>query len=444
MTREPGTDQDNQHPTLEEIDAPPAAGEEFPPGPDLPPAVDGAPRPVSTPTPPGPHMPFPHHKLDPSRSATSTGATHPGEHSYAKTDQPARKTFRPLVIVWAVLACLFAGVVFAGGFLAGARDPFLAPVQLVPPAAGTGQTAAEQVYQVASQAVVTIQVPGTSTGTGFFYRPDRIVTNAHVVSSPAVLGALAERKPAVVDVYLADGRLREATVIGLDSRLDVAVLSVEAGLGVKPLAFSDSTKVAPGQPAFVVGAPFGLATSITTGVISGVDRNSVFAADPVQSALIQTDAAVNPGNSGGPLLDASATVVGVVTLRPDEAGGRSAQGLAFAVPSKNVVAAIEQLEKYGHVAHPYLGVHIADPDPDDKTARYAEVVKVAEGSPADKAGVRVGDQLVSVAGKKTTTAAEVVDAVTGKRPGQRVEVVLWRAGKKVTVQVRLGERPSDT
>lgn len=301
---------------------------------------------------------------------------------------------------------------------------------------------AAAVHRAAGNSIVHIAVDGGGTGTGFFYSPTRIVTNAHVVaSSPKALAALGERRRHKVTVTLADGRTRTATVLGVDSRMDIAILGVPDDVDVQALPFIDSEDLVTGQPVAVLGHPFGGDQMLTTGVLSGISRNSRFAASDVQSLMLQTDAAVNPGNSGGPLLDSRGRVVGVITLRPDEADGRQVSGLSLAIPANSVRAVIGQLEDDGVAEYPVMGVVLRDATPDDPRQGAAVVVDVTAGSGAAKSGIGDGDYITSVDDQPVHSSLDVIEELVGRTPGQILRVGVTDAdGVARTVTVRLGER----
>ena len=391
--------------------------------------TDGRPTPA--------HLPW--YATDPrgvyDQDATATA------HTARRHGHPQLSLRWPAVAKAVTAAVAVAAFAFGAGFVAGARNPLLAPVRI---SAGTVPgRAAQLVYAAAKGAVVTISTNTGTLGSGFFYRPDRIVTNYHVVSGAAAAAGSRPGAGVTVQVRLADGRTRTATVTGVDERLDVAVLSVPAGLNVRPLAFADAFALTPGADAYAIGSPFGLATTITAGVVSGLDLASSFASDAVQSTLLQTDAAVNPGNSGGPLLDGTGAVLGVVTLRPDTSLGRPAQGLAFALPSNVVVAALDKIEKYGSNSHPQLGLYVTAPTADDKPGPGLLVGKASgDGSPAYAAGVRAGDRLLSIDNAVVSTYTDLLTQVIPHRAGDVVTLDLSRGGVRLSVDVKLREQPA--
>jgi putative serine protease PepD len=391
------------------------------------------------------------------RRSQSTAATAAraggGTAAAAGRRRPLRRLVRHLHSVqigFRTVACvsvltLTGAALLVGGFEWGSFNAALAPVRVQSVADTTGLTVPERVYDAAHGAVVTITVPGGALGSGFFYRPDRIVTNNHVVaSSTAYAKDLAAGQHPSVLVTLADGQSVQGAVQATDPRLDLAIVDVTGDLGITPLSFADSSTVVPGEEAVALGSPFGLANTVTDGLVSGTNRDTPIAEDAVQADLMQTSAPINPGNSGGPLLDSSAGVIGIVTLRPDTEAGRPTQGVAFALPSAAVVAAISQLERYGKVSHPELGVTIspAAGSTTGSTAAGAVIDQVTPGSPAAKAGLRPADVLLAVDGQQINTPADLVNNLLTHRAGDTVTLTLRRNGTVLTEQVTLAERPA--
>ena len=330
-------------------------------------------------------------------------------------------------VVAAVL--LVAGAVEDGEPEAPAPRAPAAPAR---PAATPGATLS-QIYETARVGVVVVEgrQPGVSwpqgppregdgvaTGSGFAIGDGRIVTNHHVVAGATEV-AIRRR----------GGRVR-ARVLGSDPSTDLALLRPrpDQSRRLEPLPLGDSEDVRPGDPVVVIGNPLGLARTLTAGVVSATGRR-IDAPDgfPITNA-VQTDAAVNPGNSGGPLLDEHGRVIGVI------AQARGA-GIAFAVPVDTVELVVPQLERFGRVRRPFLGVTTAD------ARRGARVVEVVEGGPAARAGLLSGDLIVSVAGRRVSRPNDVAAAIADRRPGSRVEIELRRAGTRRSVEVRLGVRP---
>lgn len=321
----------------------------------------------------------------------------------------------------------------------GARSSSGQPVVL----SGTSEQEGpfEEVYDLAAPSVVSIYVEGGGNGSGFFYAPGKVLTNAHVVSSSSTSAtSLAAGEESMVTVVLNDGRERTGVVSLVDQRLDLAIIAVADSTDVPVLAFADSGEVRPGQDVVVVGNPVGLVSSVTRGVVSAPMRVTTFRADPVQTHLVQVDAAVNPGNSGGPLLDDQGRVVGVVTIRPDDSEGREVQGVAFALPSDAVVASIRMLEEYGEARYVLLGVTGRSSTPDDQVQGMV-VEEVSSGGPAQAAGLEVGDVITKVEDAEVRSYEDLTRTLLGKQPGEKLRVQAQRAGALVEILVVLVERP---
>jgi S1-C subfamily serine protease len=259
---------------------------------------------------------------------------------------------------------------------------------------------------------------GVATGSGFAIDRGRIVTNHHVVAGAEEV--TVRRR----------GRRVPARVVGSDPSTDLALLRLrpEEGDRLEALRLGDSGRVRPGDAAVVIGNPFGLARTLTAGVVSSTSRR-IDAPDgfPIRNA-VQTDAAVNPGNSGGPLLDERGRVIGVISQ------GRG-DGIAFAVPVDTLKAVIPQLERNGRVRRAYLGVTTS------RARGGARVVEVAERSPAGRAGLRRGDVIFSLDGERVGDPDDLAVAIADRRPDSRVEVEYERDGARSSVEVTLGLRP---
>jgi putative serine protease PepD len=328
-----------------------------------------------------------------------------------------------------------------------AQTPAPATSETTAPVSARGLTA-RQIYDRAADSVafITSQIrqpsdnpfggvqTGTATGSGFVIDSSGlIVTNAHVVD-----GASS------ITVKLGDGKPQKATLVGKDESTDIALLKIDPnGQQLHPLALADSSTVHVGDPTYAIGNPFGLDRTLTTGVVSALQRQiqapNGFSIDNV----IQTDAALNPGNSGGPLLDAQGRVIGVNSQIESDSSSASGQagnvGIGFAVPSNTVRNVVTQLQKSGHVAHAWLGVATTD-----ASTGGAQVGSVVSGSPAAKAGVRQGDVITAVGGTSVTDTASLGDAVDSHAVGQTVKLTVRRGGDLKTLTVKLGDRPAQT
>jgi putative serine protease PepD len=270
--------------------------------------------------------------------------------------------------------------------------------------------------------------PAEAQGSGFVYDASgHVVTNAHVVD-----GAESVR------VTFANGKTYDATVVGADPSTDLAVLEVEAPASLLvPLTLADSSKIAVGDAVVAIGSPFGLQNSVTSGIVSALGRSMEAPNGYTINGSIQTDAAINHGNSGGPLLDMDGRAIGLNAQIASESGGND--GVGFAIPSNTVSSIVAQLIGDGSVAHPYLGVALTQPASD---TAGAEVREVRDGSPAADAGLAAGDVITSVDGKTIRIARDLQNAVDARRPGDAIAIGYLRDGTNRTLTVTLGTRPS--
>jgi putative serine protease PepD len=274
------------------------------------------------------------------------------------------------------------------------------------------------------------QQQGEATGSGFVVSDDGyIVTNAHVVD-----GASS------VTVKVGDRKAVKAKIVGADDSTDVALLKIDTG-GEKltPLTLGDSDAVNVGDPVYAIGNPFGLSRTLTTGVVSALQRQITSPNNWTISNVIQTDAALNPGNSGGPLFDDTGKVIGINSQIETGTGSSESGnvGIGFAVPINTVKTVIAQLKATGHAKHAYLGVSTTDTEDDSG----ATVAAVQSGGPADKAGIKSGDKIVALGGTTVTDAADLGAAVDARHAGDEVKVELKRGGDAKTITVKLGTRP---
>ncbi len=270
-------------------------------------------------------------------------------------------------------------------------------------------------------------------GSGVIISPDGyVVTNHHVVD-----GALDIR------VTLNDRRILPAKLIGTDPLTDLAVIKVNQ-TNLPNVPWGDSTQLHPGQSVLAFGNPFGFRFTVTRGIVSALNRPNPFASDRRKPGqFIQTDAAINPGNSGGPLVNARGEVVGINTFLVSSSGTFS--GMGFAIPSQIVRPTVESLIGTGKMAHGYMGIGISDVTPENSkffdvtTAAGAVVTQVEPNSPAAKAGLKVGDVIAELDGKKVSDAGELQAEVGLKRPGTTIRLGLLRNGKSETFPVTLEE-----
>jgi serine protease Do len=272
-------------------------------------------------------------------------------------------------------------------------------------------------------------VPSRGVGSGFIVSPDGyIVTNAHVVDGANT-----------VTVKLTDRREFTAKVIGADKRTDIALIKIDAKKPLPALDLSNPAPAQQGEWVIAIGSPFGFENSVTAGIVSGVHR-----ALPggQMTPFIQTDVAVNPGNSGGPLLNAAGQLVGVNSQIYSRSGGF--MGLSFAIPANVAENVAQQLKAHGKVNHGRLGIGIQGLDqslaesfklPD---ANGAIVGSVEKGSPADKAGFKTGDVIRKIDNVAVTDSTDVTSRIGNMAPGTKVSVDVWRDGQPVTLTATIG------
>jgi len=278
------------------------------------------------------------------------------------------------------------------------------------------------------------------TGSGFILSKDgRVITNAHVVEGSDT-----------VSVTLKDGQTYEGRVLGVDPVTDVAVLKIEAN-DLPFVSIGKADNLTPGEWAIAIGNPLGLDNTVTVGIISAIDRSSSQVGVPDKRVrFIQTDAAINPGNSGGPLLNGQGEVIGMNTaIRAD------AQGLGFAIPIETAQKIADQLFTKGKADHPYLGVHMVNLSPQTKADINRQksldlvitenegvlIVKVVPSSPADKAGLKEGDTIITVRKKPINSSAQVQEQVDKSEIGQSLPIQVIRQGKKKSLVVKPGVFP---
>ena len=268
-----------------------------------------------------------------------------------------------------------------------------------------------------------------SLGSGFVIDPSGIIiTNAHVIGEAND-----------VTVIFADGRKLKAEIVGKDTKVDLAVLRVKPDKPLKAVKFGDSEKTRIGQGVMAIGNPFGLGGSVSAGIISARNRDI---SDQSYGQYIQTDTAINKGNSGGPLFDMNGDVIGINTAILSPSGGSI--GIGFAVPSSMAKPIIEQLLQYGETRRGWLGVRIQNVDESIaeslglKEPKGALVAGVDDKGPSKPAGIEPGDVILNFDGKDVKDSKELPRLVGQTPVGKEVDVLLLRKGKELTKQVKLG------
>jgi len=310
----------------------------------------------------------------------------------------------------------------------------------------------ERVAASVSASVVAIQVTtasGGGEGSGVIIdEAGHILTNNHVVS-----GAQND----TVQVTLTDGRLYEATVVGTDPSTDLAIVKInDTPDDLSPTALGDSDDVVVGAPVMAVGNPLGLANTVTTGIVSAVDRpvsasssEMTSAGDVVVTNAIQIDAAINPGNSGGPLFDAQGRVIGITSSIATLSSGSSQSGsigLGFAIPVNLAREVGQQLIEDGTAEHAFLGVSLSDgtATADDITRRGAVVEEVTAGSPAEAAELQTGDVIVAIDGDAVAGSESLTAYVRERQAGEEATLTVVRDGEALDVTVTLATRETAT
>jgi len=284
------------------------------------------------------------------------------------------------------------------------------------------------------------QAPRSGTGSGFIVSKDGyILTNNHVVAD-------ADR----VTVQLLDNRTFTAKVIGADPQTDVALIKVDA-TDLPTVSLGDDNAARVGQWVVAIGNPLGLDFTVTAGIISAKGRSQLNLPNRDRFAIqdfIQTDAAINPGNSGGPLVNIRGDVIGINSAIASSTGYNA--GYGFAIPITLAKVVMEDLKTYGHVRRAVLGVSIAEVEPADAKAAGMNEIRGAkvqsfdpngDDSPARRAGLEVGDIIITAAGQKVSRVAELQRVIRNYKPGDVVDVEVMRFGSKKAYRVRLGEPP---
>jgi S1-C subfamily serine protease len=369
-----------------------------------------------------------------------------------------------VLVIGAVL--IATDVIDTGGTTTVVREsPSTQPAAA--PATGTAGRTVRDIYKQEGSGVVFVQSQGvtsdsgspfgapeqgTATGSGFVVDKDgTIVTNAHVV----------EGADNVEVRFDENGEFINADVKGVDTSTDIAVLKVDPSdvKNLTPVPLGDSSKAQVGDSVIAIGNPFGYSRTVTTGIVSGLQRQIQAPNGFTIPDVIQTDASINPGNSGGPLLDANGRVIGI-NSQIATGGGQGSVGIGFAVPINTAKQLLPDLKAGETIERAYLGVKMQDvtkqlaEDLNLAADHGALVVEVTQDSPADKAGLRGGrtetaqgvpaggDLIVAVDGKSVGDSNDVANAISSKQPGDKAEITYYRGDTKKTVTVELTKRPA--
>jgi putative serine protease PepD len=307
-----------------------------------------------------------------------------------------------------------------------------------PIASSSAPLSVNQIYRRAYRGVVEITVTtsaaaspfgGSGTakaqGSGWVYNSSgNIVTNEHVVD-----GASS------ISVRFWNGKTYSASVVGTDKSTDLAVIKVDAPSSeLHPLSVGNSGDLQVGDGVVAIGSPFGLEETVTSGIVSALHRAIEAPNNFTINDSVQTDAAINHGNSGGPLLNAQGQVVGVNAQIRSDSGGN--EGVGFAIPSSTVRSIATQLISTGKAVHAYLGVAI------DATASTAKIASVKAATPAAQAGLKAGDVVTAVDGTSIASGDDLTRAIDSHKPGDTITLKYRRGGSEHTVDLKLAARPS--
>ncbi len=315
----------------------------------------------------------------------------------------------------------------------------------------SGVTPWPTIYNQLKDSVVLIQTD-LGLGSGFVYdKQGHIVTNHHVIEDAET-----------IQVTFLDGNITSATVVGMDIYSDLAVITVDPkDVTLNPVVLGSSSDLNVGEPVAAMGNPFGLSDTLTVGIVSSLQRTLDATGGYVIIDIIQIDAAVNPGNSGGPLVNIKGQVVGLNSAIQSETG--TFTGIGFAIPSDTVKREIDDLIENGEYSHPWLGISAFEVDIALADAIGLEkpqgllVVNVTSGSPADQAGLRGGNEVTIIDGLEFNLGGDVITEVDGvpvitmadlavylernTKPGDSIELGVIRDGQQLMLTVKLGERP---
>lgn len=365
-----------------------------------------------------------------------------------------RRAFRPLAIAaLAMSAALVGGIIGSSAFTLS----YINFSQPAPVVVNNSQSvnwvtgaAAE-----ASPSVVTLSVSstnGSGSGSGVILTEDGyILTNAHVVT----LGGMTEN--AIVTVRLWDGLVVPAELVGFDSVYDLAVIKVDIE-GLKTISFADSSNINVGENVVAIGAPLGLTSTVTEGIVSALNRTIQVAssevseesglqfwngtgAAPISIQVIQTDAAINPGNSGGALVNEFGELIGInVAIATAGNGEAGSIGVGFAIPSNTAYRIASEIIELGYATHGLLGALVRDNTQEDSSfSTGAYVEQVTEGGAAATAGVRSGDVVISFGGQRVNSSADLTALVRAEAAGASVQMEVLRGSSKISFDVALGD-----
>jgi putative serine protease PepD len=393
---------------------------------------------------------------DPSAAPSWLAPTPPGpppsNFSQASADGPPRRGGLGQVMLVSIVVAIVAGLLGGAlGYVVAARTA-TGSFSLgkssgdTPALAERAPTSVAGIAKQVQPSVVTVVIRSTSgngNGSGFVISDKGyILTNNHVAAPAAAGGSLR--------VQFSDGSSAAATIVGRDASSDIAVLKISKA-GLKTVKFGDSNKIAIGDPVVAFGSPLGLADTVTSGIVSAVDRpvctgctSGSGQGDESDAflAAIQTDAAINPGNSGGPLVDGAGRVIGVnsaIAALPTQSGSSTSGniGIGFAIPINQAKRIAEELIASGKARTTVIGAEV---NLDDQSSTGAVLSKVVAGGPADKSGLHTGDIVTHFADRPIEDGVALIALIRKQPPGSKVGIEYRRSGRTTTTSVTLSER----
>jgi putative serine protease PepD len=362
---------------------------------------------------------------------------------------PDNRRRRALTVALGVAVLLAAGV--AGALIANATNSPSNATTAASPAAGSSSSSSCDAISIAERelpSVVTILAGGGTSGgvgSGEVIRPDGyILTNNHVIL-PAVTGG-------GLQVVFDDGSTAAATITGRDPLTDLAVIRVSGKSDLRTISIGNSSELRIGQGVVALGAPLGLSSTVTSGIVSALGRTVHVPGEASQTALlveaVQTDAAINPGNSGGALVDCSGRLIGVPTAgasipSPSGAATGGSIGLGFAIPVNLAIKVADEIIATGTVTHAFIGIS-TEPLLASTTGQAGtqglRVAAVVPGGPAATAGLQVGDIITSIDGQPAESSDQLMAVALTKRAGDRVQIGYERGGSPATTTITLAAR----
>lgn len=372
-----------------------------------------------------------------------------------KQKKSKRRVFRPLgIALLALSTAMVGGIIASSAFtlsyltLSQPAPVVVNNTQQVNWVTGAAANAAPSVVTLAVSSDVS-----SGSGSGVILTEDGyILTNAHVVT----LSGLTE--DAQIAVQLSTGEVYRARLVGFDPIYDLAVIKINA-TGLKPIVFTDSEGLNVGQDVVAIGAPLGLASTVTQGIISALDRTIQVASSevngessglqfwtgngnaPISLQVIQTDAAINPGNSGGALVNSDGELIGINVAIATAGGGEAGSiGVGFAIPSNTANRIAQEIVDTGAASHGLLGALVRDnSEADSSFSTGALVEDLTEGGAAERAGIRIGDVVVKFAGKRVNGASDLTALVRAQAAGAKVQVEVLRDGVVLSLTATLGD-----